>query len=180
MDKINSKTDIQELVDTYQNLIFSICYKFTKDYFVAEDLTQETFLSAFQHAMSFQGGDEKAWLCRIATNKCIDYQREASRRVIPTQEVREESEVSRTGIPESMYLEKEVRGQLLRECKQLKPPYDEVATMYFYEEKKAEEIAAAKNKNIKTIQTQIYRAREMLRKVFREERAEYEGKRISK
>ena len=75
MDKINSEKYMEELIDKYQNLVFSICYKFTKDYFIAEDLTQETFLSAFQHPDSFQGGNEKAWICRIATNKCIDYGR---------------------------------------------------------------------------------------------------------
>ncbi len=173
MDKINSKTDIAVLINSYQNLVFSICYKFTKDYFVAEDLTQETFLSAFQHQDSFQGGSKKAWICRIATNKCIDYQREAGRRMIPTDEVGAELETSKDGTPESVYLEKEVRGKLLRECKQLKPPYDEIAIMYFYEEKRADEIAVAKSKNIKTIQTQIYRAREMLKKVYREERAKF-------
>ena len=36
------------LIDTYDKLVFSICYKLTGDYFAAEDLMQETFLSAFQ------------------------------------------------------------------------------------------------------------------------------------
>ena len=169
MDKINSEKYMEELIDKYQNLVFSICYKFTKDYFIAEDLTQETFLSAFQHPDSFQGGNEKAWICRIATNKCIDYQKQAGRRAIPTEEVRTELETTRCETPESEYLEKEVRDRLLEECRQLKPPYDEIATLYFYEEKRADEIAVAKKKNVKTIQSQIYRARGMLRKVFGEE-----------
>ena len=38
--------------------------------------------------------------------------------------------------------------------------------MYFYEEKKAEEIAAVKGKKLKTIQTQIYRAKGMLKKIY--------------
>ena len=169
MDKINSEKYMEELIDKYQNLVFSICYKFTKDYFIAEDLTQETFLSAFQHPDSFQGGNEKAWICRIATNKCIDYQKQAGRRAIPTEEVGTELETTRCETPESEYLEKEVRDRLLEECRQLKPPYDEIATLYFYEEKRADEIAVAKKKNVKTIQSQIYRARGMLRKVFGEE-----------
>ena len=43
-------------------------------------------------------------------------------------------------------------------------------SLYFYDEKKAEEIAAEQGKNIKTIQTQIYRARAMLRKIYEKER----------
>lgn len=75
VDKIDSKQYLTQMIGQYQNLIFSICVKMTNDYFIAEDLTQETFLSAFQKLSSFDGNNEKAWLCRIATNKCIDYQK---------------------------------------------------------------------------------------------------------
>ena len=37
-------------MDSYQKLVFSICYKMTADYFAAEDLAQETFLSAYEHS----------------------------------------------------------------------------------------------------------------------------------
>ena len=73
MEKINEKDNLIRLIKEYQNLVFSICLKLTNDYFVAEDLTQETFLTAYQHLSEFDGKAEKAWLCRIASNKCIDY-----------------------------------------------------------------------------------------------------------
>ena len=41
--------------------------------------------------------------------------------------------------------------------------------MYFCEEKKAEEIALVKKISVKTVQTQIYRARDMLREIYRKE-----------
>lgn len=164
--KINREEYLSELIDKYQNLVFSICYKMTQDHFVAEDLTQETFLSAFKHPESFQGGNEKAWICRIATNKCYDYCKHSERRAIPTEDVGVEQGADFAGTPEALYLEKEAKGRLLAECQQLKAPYDEIARLYFYEERKPEEIATAKHKNIKTIQTQIYRARGMLRKVY--------------
>lgn len=71
-----------QMVHKYQNLVFSICVKMTGDYFAAEDLTQETFLSAYRHKEEFDGKNEKAWLCRIASNKCIDYSRQAARRMV--------------------------------------------------------------------------------------------------
>ena len=82
MEKIGSKENLIRLINQYQNLIFSICLKLTGDYFVAEDLTQETFVSAFQHWNEFDGNFEKAWLCRIASNKCIDYNRAKARKII--------------------------------------------------------------------------------------------------
>ena len=84
VEKIDSKENLIRLVEQYQNLIFSICLKLTGDYFAAEDLTQETFLSAFKYIESFEGDAEKAWICRIASNKAIDYLRAAKRREVPT------------------------------------------------------------------------------------------------
>ena len=66
----------------------------TGDYFAAEDLTQETFLSAFRHMDSFTGTNEKAWLCRIASNKCIDYLKSAGRRQIPSEKKRSKQHYS--------------------------------------------------------------------------------------
>lgn len=154
----------------YQNLVFTICVKMTNDYFAAEDLTQETFLSAFKNLKSFDGTNEKAWLCRIATNKCIDYQKQAARRMIPSEDAELEARQSAEGIPESCYIEKEVYLELKEQCGKLKPPYDVIARMYFVEEQKAEEIARSTGKNLKTVQTQIYRARAMLRKKYGKER----------
>ena len=72
--------------------------------------------------------------------------------------------------PEEICLEKEVKERLLFYCGKLKPPYDRIAKSVYYEEKKADEIAKERNENLKTVQTQIYRARDMLRKIYGKER----------
>ena len=174
MDKINDQQRLTKLIDSYQNLIFSICCKMTGDYFAAEDLTQETFLSAYRHFDTFTGTNEKAWLCRIASNKCIDYLKSAAKRQLPSGDDLFAEQADLSPGPEEHMLEQEARDTLLARCRQLKPPYDKIAALYFYEEKKADEIAAAQNKNPKTIQTQIYRARAMLRKLYEKERTAYE------
>ena len=138
----------------------------TADYFASEDLTQDTFLAAYGHLKDFDGRHEKAWLCRIATNKCIDYLQSAGRRSIPTEDVGMDEPNSDNQTPESALLEKEVRKTLLDRCRSLKPPYDEIAKAYYYDEMDAAEIAKKKGMNLKTVQTQIYRAREMLRKMY--------------
>lgn len=176
MGKINSKEYISDFIEQYQNLVFSICYKMTQDYFASQDLTQETFLSAYRHKNHFQEGNEKAWICRIAANKCIDYLREAARRQIPTEETQMECNAADKGLPEREMLEEEVRDELKANCRQLKEPYSQIAYQYFYLEKRPEEIARQQNQNIKTIQTQIYRARDMLRKLYRERHGEQYGR----
>lgn len=81
-----SESRLAELIDTYGKLVFSICYKITGDYFTAEDITQETFLTVFQKYETFDGSNEKAWICRIATNKSIDFLRSAGRKGVPTED----------------------------------------------------------------------------------------------
>ena len=65
--------------------------------------------------------------------------------------------------PEEACLDKDFQNQIRQLCSNLKSPCREVATAHFCEEKTAAEIAASQNKNTKTVQTQIYRARSMLK-----------------
>ena len=195
---INREEQLTALIDSYQHLVFSICYKMTADYFASGDLTQETFLSAYKHLGEFDGRYEKAWVCRIATNKCLDYMQSAGRRSIPTADPGFESATGPDGrassgrgagsgfgmsegaageheaavwqTPESICLEKEVREILLSRCLSLKPPYDEIAKAYYYDELDAGEIARRRGVKKKTIQTQIYRARHLLRRMYEKEK----------
>lgn len=173
VEKIDAKDNLIRLIRQYQNLIFSICLKLTGDYFAAEDLTQETFLSAFQHQEGFDGKDEKAWLCRIASNKCVDYQRAAARRMIPATEEELPQECM---IDHDEPLQKVLNHAILEElktcCEALPPPYKQIALQYFLEGKTAKEIAEQSKVSVHTIQTQIYRAREKLKKSYRKEMLE--------
>lgn len=171
IQKMNNEERLSALIDTYQNLVFSVCYKVTADYFAAEDLTQEAFLSAYKNLDTFEGTNEKAWLCRIATNKSIDYLRSAGRRAVPTEDMFFEQQSETRGSPEELCLEEEVKERLLKYCLSLKPPYNEIAKAVYYDELKAEEIANIRNENVKTVRTQIYRARDMLRKLYGKEKS---------
>lgn len=164
---INNEKYYEYLIDSYQNLVFSVCFKITGDYFEAEDLAQETFISAYKHLDTFDRQHEKAWLCKIATNKCLDYLKKSERRNVPTEDDYFLTQVNNEPGPEENVLELEAKKQLSDRCKRLKSPYREVALDYFYNEISAAEIAAKTGKNIKTVQTQIYRARSLLQKSYK-------------
>ena len=170
VEKIDSKENFIRLLQQYQNLVFSVCLKLTGDYFTAEDLTQETFLSAYRHMHEFDGQAEKAWLCRIASNKCVDYLRSAARRMVP---VAEEELPEMAGVTQEEPLDRVLNQELLAElnaaCEALKPPYREVALAHFEEGKTAGEIAVEKKIGLNTVKTRLYRAREMLKKTIGKE-----------
>lgn len=175
MDFISREEQLEVLIDRYQSLIFSICYKMTSDYFTAEDLAQETFLTAYEKFALFDGRNEKAWICRIAANKCLDYLKHSGRRSIPTEEEYFIGQQTERPSPEEQCLEDEVREDLKRACTQLKPPYDEIALEHYYYEMNVSEMAEKRNKNPKTIQTQIYRARGLLRKAMDKKNVRLKG-----
>ena len=170
MGKIDSEKKLIELMEQYKDLVFSVCLKMTGDYFAAEDITQETFISAYQHLNRFDGKAEKAWLCRIAANKCIDHLKAANKREVATaQEEIPQETISVNDGPLEECLNSNILKQLESGCRSLPAPYNEVATDYFVLELTAKEIAQKRKSPLKTTQTHIYRAREMLKKSFRKE-----------
>lgn len=157
------------LVQRYQNLVWSICYKITGDYFEAQDLSQETFLSVYKNLDAFDGQNEQAWICRIATNKCLDYKKRAAARSQPTEDTYFNEVESSAPTPEAACMDLLQQEKLERLCASLKPPYDKIAIDYFYHEMTAKSMAEQYDKNLKTVQTQIYRAKGMLKKLWRKE-----------
>lgn len=134
--------------------------------FDAEDLTQEVFLSAYKNLSRFDGTYEKAWLSKIAVRKCLDYLKAAGRRTVPTDETYFQAIADTRSSPEDSYLLEDSDNQVRQLCLSLKSPYREVAFAHFCEELSVGEIALKTDKNPKTVQTQLYRARAMLKKML--------------
>ena len=147
-DKIDKEAYFNYLLDTYERLVYSICFKMTGNQFDAEDLTQETFLSVYKNLATFQRDYEKAWICKIATNKGLDFLKSAKRRSEPKEDTYFEELKDNKESPEEAYLRRESKEYVYTVCQSLKSPYRE------------------QDKGIKTIQTQIYRAKAMIRKIM--------------
>lgn len=171
VEAIQKENYFRHLLASYQKLVYTICYRATGNPFDAEDLTQETFLAAYKNLSTFDGAYEKAWICKIASNKCLDFHKSARRRVFPAEEEVFLQIEDQGNSPEQQYLEQEAQDWTCRLCKKLKEPYQTIAMGHFYEGKTAAEIARESGKNQKTVQTQIYRARGMLKKIVKEEEA---------
>jgi RNA polymerase sigma-70 factor, ECF subfamily len=65
---------MSELYDRYGSLVYGLALQSTGETATAEEVTQETFLSVWQNAASYQPekGKVRTWLASIARNRSID------------------------------------------------------------------------------------------------------------
>jgi RNA polymerase sigma-70 factor (ECF subfamily) len=65
-----------ELIRNHQRMIHSLTYRMTGSLADAEDLAQETFISAYRQIGSYRGASKfSTWLYRIAINACLTWRR---------------------------------------------------------------------------------------------------------
>jgi len=73
----------RELIDPYRRELLAHCYRILGSVQDAEDVLQEALLAAWSSIGRFDGRSPRAWLYRIATNRCLNYLRGESRRPQP-------------------------------------------------------------------------------------------------
>lgn len=78
---VSSKKTFEVWVNEFSDELFSWALYKTSCKETAEDLVQETFLSAYNKIKSYEGKSQpKTWLFSILNNKIIDYYRKKSKR----------------------------------------------------------------------------------------------------
>ena len=71
----------RELTEPYRRELHVHCYRMLGSFQDAEDVLQDTLLAAWQGLEGFEGrASVRTWLYRIATNRCLNALRSASRR----------------------------------------------------------------------------------------------------
>ena len=158
-----TKEQFSQLMLQYERLVYTVCFQLTRDAAAAEDLTQETFLSAYLHRDSIPAGYERQWLGRVAANKAKDHLQSAWSRhaFLPGDE----------GMPpglsppaEEVALRKAGAAEAAQAIRELKEPYLSVCRLCLLEEKSPEEAALALGRPVKTVHTQLARGKALLRK----------------
>ena len=63
--------DIEDMIDTYANMIMRLAVNQTKNYATAEDITQTVCMKYMENNINFENAQhKKAWLLRVTFNEC--------------------------------------------------------------------------------------------------------------
>ncbi len=148
--------------------VFRYCVRRLFDRHSAEDVTSTVFFKVMHNLGSFDGTaiDFRSWLLRIATNAVNDHLRDVRRRGAAIEKVvtnsRAESDVG-TDCDAELLEKKRILKQALLS---LKPKYQTVITLRFFENMKLTEIAACLGEKPSTVRCWLSRATAKLRKAL--------------
>ena len=144
--------------------VFRYCVHRLFERTAAEDVTSDVFLKVVENIHSFRGNERqfRNWLYRIATNAVNNYLRRTARRNRLLKVTREQVDSRIADCGESVE-----KLTLLREAVfALRPRYQTIITLRFFENLKLTEIAEVLGSSPGTVRSQLARALAKLRKVL--------------
>jgi RNA polymerase sigma-70 factor (ECF subfamily) len=155
------------LVQRYQRRIFNLVYRMLQQYEEASEITQETFLAAWQGLPSFRGDARFAtWLYRIAYNCALKQletrKRDKALRVALQAEQALQSHVGYESTDAQMD-EHERQAFVQEHLSRLPAKYRIVLILRHLQDMSYEEMAEILTMPIGTIKTHLFRARNLLK-----------------
>lgn len=156
------EAQFEALYEQYANDVLRVSYFYLGDRQQAEDVTQDVFVRLLQNAPQLIEGREKAWLLKVALNRCRDLWRAAwAKRVIlgsPQLELK--------AAPGDMDEEME-KSELMHAINRLPAAFREVILLHYYQNYGIAEIADMLNMPEGTISSRLSRGRKKLEEIMK-------------
>ena len=170
--KVGNQSAFRFLLDTFWSDVYRYQLKRTKSENDAEDITIQTFSKAFSKIDTY---DEKyvfkTWLITISKNIHIDSLRKKNVSIAADTSKEQEEKVylvlDENPTPEDKIITEQNLAKLLTDIKQLKPKYQEVIQLRYFQELSYKEISEQINEPMNNVKVKLLRAKKLLAEIIK-------------
>lgn len=154
------------LVNRYQNYVFTLAMRFTKNREDAEEVSQDIFIKAYRSLADFRGASKfSTWLYTIVNTTCITFLRKKRLEVhsLDNEKVFEVADNLDSGMRANLVEQKSRVAMVTNAINLLSADDAEVITLFYKAEQTLEEIAAILHVEPNTAKVRLHRARTRLK-----------------
>ena len=171
--KKGSQIAFNFLLDHFWNDVYRFQLKRIKNEYEAEDITIESFSKAFDKIHSYDDGYEfVTWLITISKNIQIDRSRKKNASIHIQSGNTSEEQVKKipddSPTPEDTLIIKQNLAELLSFIKQLKPHYQDVINLRYFQEMSYLEISNQLGEPLNNVKVRLLRARKLLAEIIKQ------------
>jgi RNA polymerase sigma-70 factor, ECF subfamily len=163
------ESDYYSIFEQFQAVVLRFINMIVKNQWVADDLTQETFIKAYKSIDSLEDISKiKSWLIRIAYNLCLDYLKTASKNRFDRLDSIEEV-FSTNILPIGKQLERSEMSQCVQEKMLLLPQsYRTILCLSDITGLTHNEIAEVLDVKVGNVKVRLHRARMKMKEILNE------------
>ena len=154
------------LVSRYQNYVFTLALRFTKNREDAEEVSQDIFIKAYRALADFRGASKfSTWLYTIVNTTCITFLRKKRLEIhsLDNEKVFEVADSMDSGMRANLVEQKSRVSMVTNAIKMLNTDDAEVITLFYKGEQTLEEIAQILGIEANTAKVRLHRARTRLK-----------------
>ena len=169
--KENNQKAFNLLLDRFWNDVYGFILKRTENENDAEDITIQTFSRAFNKIETFNEKYKfKTWLITISKNIHLDFLRKKKISIAHEETDRTNKHfyniIDESPTPEDKIITEQNLAKLLRDIKKLKPHYQEVINLRYFQELSYLEISNTLNESMSNIKVKLLRAKKLLAEII--------------
>jgi RNA polymerase sigma factor (sigma-70 family) len=173
--KKGNQTAFTFLLNHYWNEVYGFMLKRTENETTAEDITIETFSKAFDKIATYNSEFQfNTWLISIAKNVHIDLIRKKKTslfiEITDEQDQTAYNVADTTPSAEDVLITEQNLSQLLQFIKELKPHYQEVIQLRYFQEMSYQEIANKIDEPLSNVKIKLLRAKKLLSEIIQNRR----------
>jgi len=171
--KSNDQKAFNFLLDTFWDDVYGFQLKRIQNENDAEDITIQTFSKAFDRIETFNEDYKfKTWLITISKNIHIDLMRKEKNSI--SQNISNDDKsiyqiLDESPTPEDQIITEQHLAKLLRDIKKLKPHYQEVINLRYFQELSYKEISFQLKEPINNVKVKLLRAKKLLAEIIQKQ-----------